>query len=117
MISFSPLFSALHLQREFVPFVDEPTWLVAASKEVVAVLVDYKSFPFICSFSPLFNALRLQLAPFVDEPLWLVSTAEVVAVNCPFFMYIFSSLAVLSLNRFRSHHPQIISYCATSSVS
>ena len=31
-------------------------------------------------------------------------------------VYIFSSLAVPSLNRLCSRHPQIISYCATSSV-
>ena len=85
---FSPLFSTLHLQPELAPFVDEPSWLVATSEEVVAVLVDSKSFPFICSFSPLFNALHLQLAPLVDEPLWLVSAAEVIAVDSkpyPFF--------------------------------
>ena len=35
---FSPLFSTLHLQPELAPFVDEPSWLVATSEEVVAVL-------------------------------------------------------------------------------
>ena len=40
----------------------------------------------------------------------------IVPVSVSAFVYIFSSLAVPSLNHLCSRHPQIISYCATSSV-
>ena len=92
---------------------EDGSCLQTLAREIAVVTSGHNSIKF-----SLFVPFRLYstpcalilLVPFVDtKPSWVVAAVEVIAdsKSFPFLVYMFSSLAVPSLNLLRSRHPQI----------